>query len=220
MNNYLIYNHSYDFFYNTGDELFKLAIALSNSLKSNKILLFDDENFIRIFETQLQIPYKLINNEELIDYNPLYLNIYIDYNENLITKESLIYLSNIMSNNRDFINEVYKKINEIMNYYHDYEIDNYVCIIINKKNYNPYSYEENLSKYNEKHKIIISDDCNWCNNYIPYIYNPFFIDKNEKPLIYLYMISIFNIIIGNKFDNYTLMSYLLNKNSKKIINFL
>lgn len=220
MNNYLIYNHSYDFFYNTGDELFKLAIALSNSLKSNKILLFDDENFIKIFETQLQIPYKLINNEELIHYNPLYLNIYIDYNENLITKESLIYLSNIMSNNRDFINEVYKKINEIMNYYHDYEIDNYVCIIINKKNYNPYLYEENLSKYNEKYKIIISDDCNWCNNYIPYIYNPFFIDKNEKPLIYLYMISIFNIIIGNKFDNYTLMSYLLNKNSKKIINFL
>ena len=176
---------------------------------------------MKIFETQIQIPFKLINDiKEYDKFNPSILNVDLDYNEKIISDEALIYLNNIILKNKNFTNENYKKINEIMNYFHDYEINNYICIIINKKTYNPYIYEETLNNYKDKNVIIISDDCNWCNNYIPFIYNPFFINKKEKPLNYLLMISFFNFIIASKNDNYSLMISLLNKNPKKIINFL
>ena len=151
MNKYLTYNHSFDFFDNIGDELYKLAVVLTSSLKYNKILIFNNENFVKIFETQIQIPFKLINDiKEYDKFNPSILNIDLDYNEKIISEEALIYLNNIILKNKDFTNENYKKINEIMNYFHDYEINNYICIIINKKTYNPYIYEETLNNYKDK----------------------------------------------------------------------
>jgi hypothetical protein len=221
---YISYNHSNNFLENIGDELFKLSIALSIALKYNKTIIFNDENFIKIFETQLKIPFKLIINKlDFYNHNPIHLDINtnINYNYNYsISNECIIYLTYLLSNNRDFINQVYDKINEIMNHYNDFEINNYICIIINKISYIPFNYQNILNNYNDKKIIIISDDCNWCKNYIPFINNPFFIDKKEKPLIYLFMISLFNFIILDKLDNYSLFIAYLNKTPTKNINFL
>ena len=100
MNKYLTYNHSFDFFDNIGDELYKLAVVLTSSLKYNKILIFNNENFVKIFETQIQIPFKLINDiKEYDKFNPSILNIDLDYNEKIISEEALIYLNNIILKN-------------------------------------------------------------------------------------------------------------------------
>lgn len=219
---YISYNHSNDFLDNVGDELFKLSIALSFALKNNKTILFNDENFIKIFETQLKIPFKLITNKlDFYNHNPKYLDINLNYhNDYSISNEFIIYLTYILSNNKDFIKEVYDKINKIMNSLKDFEINNYICIVINKISYNPFIYQQTLSNYNDKKIIIISDDCEWCKDYIPFMNNPFFINKKEKPLIYLFMISLFNFLILDKYDNYSLFISYLNKTPSKIINFL
>jgi len=238
-NNYVFYiNNNIDYYFNDiGHELFKLAISLSYSNNNNKKFIISDNNYLKILEVFLNLSFNYIDINN-INYNSLILSntnennnknnseneciIKMDFSFKNINNEIRDLLSYCLLSNPRYTTIIYNKINDIMNFFKDYDINNYVCIFINKNNYNKYYYERAYYNYFSNCKLIIlTDDINWSIKNITFIKieNIYFIINDYSLRFINFILFIhFNKIIVDINNYYTLfIAFLGNKNKKVII---
>lgn len=232
-NRYLSFNH--DSFDDIGLELFKLAISMTYANKTNRILALNNENYLNIYDVFIKSNYSKIDlnytNYLRIrindDYNESIDNLYIDFTNfnnfsyKLISSNIRSYLTLLITNNSKYINIIYNKINEIMNYFSDYNIHNFVCCNITKKTYNSNFYEKAYYRhYNNKKLIIRVDDIEWGKKSIDFIDNSFiyFIDASitaNKYSDFIILTNFYNYIID--YDYYSWWIAYLTQIEKKVI---
>lgn len=209
---YLSYNH--ENFDDIGMELFKLALSLSYAERTNRILVLNNEKYTNIIDIFIKYKYNNIkidftkknNFNFYIDYDDE--NLFIDFTDlkkinyyndidNLISYKIKILLSLLITNNSNYLNFVYNKINDFMNYFKDYNIDNYICMNIKKTTYDNNYYEKAYYRHFNNKKIIIRcDDIEWAKNNIN------FVDKS--------LIIFIESSYDNRFTDFVLLSFFYN----------
>lgn len=207
---YLSYNH--DNFNDIGLELFKLALSITYADKTNRILVLNDDKYTSIMDIFIKYKYEnlkmeFVEKEEFnfnIDYNET--NLLINFNNfkdlsyinpNLISNKNRYLISLLITNNCNYINYVYDKINNFMIYFKDFKLENYVCMNIKKETYNNDFYEKAYYRhFNNKKLIIRTDDIEWSQTNVNFIDNSLiiFIDANED----------------NRFTDFILLSFFYN----------
>jgi len=236
---YLSFNH--DNFEDIGSELFKLALSITYAEKTNRILVLFNEEYMNILNIFIKCNYKYDNNLKFskkdkfnfdFDYNDD--NLFIDFNElnynnnynnyNLISSKVRVLLSLLITNNLNFINYIYNCINEIMNYFKDYKLENYVCMNIEKNNYNNNYYEKAYYRHFNNKKIIIrTDDIKWAEDNINFVDKSLIklIESKNKDIFgnfkdFIYLCYFNNYIIDN--NNYSWwIAYISNMDKKVIV---
>jgi len=227
---YLIYNH--DNFDDIGLELFKLGVALSYADKTKRTLVFNNNDYIKIIDTFIKCDYKNIkldyttiskfNYEIDYDIENLYINLDESYyNFKYISPKNRVLLTLLITNNSTYINYIYNKLNDFMNYFKEYDINNYVCMNIKKETYNCYYYEKAYYRHFNNKKIIVRvDDIEWAKENINFIdiSNIIFIEENPLNKFTDFILFTFfkNYIIDD--DYFSLwISYFSNINKKIIV---
>ena len=222
-------------FYDIGRELFKLGSALTYALKTNKKLALLNDNYTTILDIFLKINYKKISMEEYgkLKFKPINT---LDFNESdnvCITKIEYTYkyicneiqelFTNAIFSNAINVKFANEKINEIMNFFTDYEIGNYVCMNITKETFVSNFYEKAYyNHFNGKKVIILVNDINWAIANINFI-NPrsiYFINNYpyERFINFIILASFNNFIVDK--NNYSWWcAYLGNKNKKIVAPF-
>jgi hypothetical protein len=234
MTEYITYNHFK--FDDVGVELYKFSIALSIATRMNKTLVFFNDEYMSILDTFVGYKYKQITVNEFNKINFRYINydsnnydgdIYISFKNDEEYKLEDIddnirnLMSILLASNEKYNRFVYKNINDIMNYFRDYELNNYVCIYLKKDNYRKDYYKTVFEKYFKEKKLIIFKDDEDDNN----------IDITDEKIVYeltdknkystfILMSMIPNMILGdinaNYFSYYS--AFMGNKNKKVVIN--
>lgn len=185
-------------FIDIGDELFKLAITLSYAEKTGRVLAFDNEDSMNIIDLFTNITYEKLNTIEDSDCDKLIINFDNNsYTYDKITIKTRVLLSLLITGNSNYINFIYMRINDFMNYFKDYEISNYVCLNIKKDTYvSNYYYKAYYKHFNNKKLIIRVDDLEWADK------NVNFIDKS--------MILFIEERFDNRFTDFILLSHFHN----------
>ncbi len=226
MSGYITYNHIN--FNDTGIELFKFCITLSVAIRTNKTLVFFNDEYMSIIDRFIKYKYKSISIKEFNDINFSYHNYgnkkYDDNNIYIIFKDDENYniddiddnvkelMSLLFASNELYNKYVYNKINEWMNYFSDYDINNYTCIYL-RKDIDKETYDKYIS---EKKLIIFTDniydfDINTDNKKIVIQIN-----DNNKYSNFILMTMIPNVIITD-INYYIYMATLIGNKNKKII---
>jgi hypothetical protein len=236
---YISFNHND--FNDIGSELFKLALIMTYAQKTNRVLvLFNEEymNFINIF---IKCIYKYdneikFNKKENFNFNIDYDddNLFVDfndidkqtnYNHNLISQKVRVLLSLLITNNSNFINLTYNRINEIMYYFKEYKLDNYVCIDIKKNTYDKDYYERAYYRhFNNKKLIVRTDDIEWAEkninfidkSLIKFVENSSNKDSQQNFKDFIYLCHFNNYIIQNDYFSWWI-AYLSNMEKKVIV---
>ena len=236
MEKYITYNHNN--FDNIGLELYKFSITLSIAINTNKTLVLFNNEYMSIIDTFIKYKYKSINIKEFNELNFKYVsykdiiddnNIYITYTDKDelkledINDNTRKILSILLSSNELYNKFVYNKINEIMNYFNDYNINNYVCIYINKDKYDINYYKNVYNNYFKMNKLIIfTDDIDEsCINKNEINKEQIIIEMNNNKYSNFILLSMFpNMIIGDYKINYIsyFSAYMGNRNKKIVIN--
>lgn len=229
----LSFNH--DNFDDIGLELFKLSISMTYAQKTNRTLALNNDKYLDIYDIFIKSNYiktelNLANHLRIEindDCNESSDNLFIDFTNfdkfkyKLISSNIRTYLTLLITNNTKFINVIYNKINEIMNYFSDYDIQNFVCCNINKKTYNNNFYEKAYYRhFNNKKLIIRVDDIEWAKKSIHFIDNSFiyFIDASiteNKYCDFIVLASFYNYIID--YNYYSWWIAYLSQIDKKVI---
>lgn len=230
---YLSYNH--ENFDDLGMELFKLGLALSYAERTNRYLVLNNDKYTKNIDIFIKYNYENINLEFEkksnfnfnIDYNEN--NLFIDFDDfkdlsyltpNLISVRTRTLLSLLISNNSNYLNFIYNKINDIMNHFHDYKLENYVCMNVKKDTYiNNYYEKAYYRHFNNKKIIVRTDDIEWAQENINFIDKSLilFIESchNNRFTDFMFMSFFKNYIIDN--DNFSWWIAYLSNNEKKII---
>lgn len=202
---YVSYKHKN--FIDIGDELFKLAIALSYGEKTTRTLVLENEDYMNIVDLFTKISYETLKIDDFtskekfnyhIDYNDNKLLIdFSDYKYNQISVKTRVLLSLFITGNPNYTNFVYARINDFMNYFKDYNLSNYVCLNIKKDTYVSNYYEKAYYRhFNDKKMIIRVDDLDWARDNIK------FVDKSK--------IIFIEANYENKFTDFILLSLFQN----------
>jgi len=235
INNQIDYN-----FIDIGIELFKIGIALTYAIKNKKKFVITDINYLKILETFININFNLINvyilnnnykslkitvngndyGNEIISNNDCIIK--IDFSFHLINEEIRDFLSSTIIKNPKYSNDIYNKLNDIMIFFNDFEINNYVSIIISKNTYIKDYYEKAYyNNFSNCKLIIFTDDINWTIKYVNFtnINNIYIILNNYNDRFFNFiLISNFNKLIIRKDNYYGLWcAYLGNKNKIIIV---
>lgn len=230
---YLSYNH--ENFDDLGMELFKLGLSLSYAERTNRYLVLNNDKYTNIIDIFIKYNYENLNLEFEkksnfnfnIDYNEN--NLLIDFNDfkdlsylnpNLISVRTRTLLSLLITNNSNYLNFIYNKINDIMNHFHDYKLENYVCMNIKKETYiNNYYEKAYYRHFNNKKLIVRTDDIEWAQENINFIDKSLilFIESchNNRFTDFMFMSFFKNYIIDN--DNFSWWIAYLSNNEKKVI---
>ncbi len=230
---YLSYNH--ENFDDLGMELFKLGLSLSYAERTNRYLVLNNDKYTNIIDIFIKYNYENLNLEFEkksnfnfnIDYNEN--NLLIDFNDfkdlsylnpNLISVRTRTLLSLLITNNSNYLNFIYNKINDIMNHFHDYKLENYVCLNIKKDTYiNNYYEKAYYRHFNNKKLIVRTDDIEWAQENINFIDKSLilFIEScyNNRFTDFMFMSFFKNYIIDN--DNFSWWIAYLSNNEKKVI---
>lgn len=230
---YLSYNH--ENFDDLGMELFKLGLSLSYAERTNRYLVLNNDKYTNIIDIFIKYNYENLNLEFEkksnfnfnIDYNEN--NLLIDFNDfkdlsylnpNLISVRTRTLLSLLITNNSNYLNFIYNKINDIMNHFHDYKLENYVCMNIKKDTYiNNYYEKAYYRHFNNKKLIVRTDDIEWAQENINFIDKSLilFIEScyNNRFTDFMFMSFFKNYIIDN--DNFSWWIAYLSNNEKKVI---
>jgi len=210
---YITYISNDIHFNDIGTELFKLAISLSLAFNLKKQFALINNSYTDIINTFIKfLKFKIITQD---DFNSLnfkeYIinnfnnndNILITFNDNenfsykFISQEVRNILSILIVQNHIFSTNIHNKLNYIMNYFNEYNINNFVAINIKKNIFVPFYYEKSYYKHFFNKKLIVfCDDIEWIQ------LNLNFISKNN--LIF------FEINNDNKFFNFILLSHFTN----------
>lgn len=229
----LSFNH--DNFDDIGLELFKLSISMTYAHKTNRILALNNENYLNIYDVFIKSNYikadldytNYLRIKINDDCNESTDNLFIDFTNfdnfkyNLISPNIRIYLSLLITNNIKYINIIYNKLNNIMNYFSDYDIHNFVCCNITKNTYNNNFYEKAYYRhYNNKKLIIRVDDIEWAKQTINFIDNSliYFIDASitaNKYIDFIFLAFFYNYIID--YNYYSWWIAYLSQIEKKVI---
>jgi len=217
-----------------GSELFKIGISLTFALTLNRQLAFIEggyTNIINIFIKYFRYKSLSPDDYEKMNFKDYYLNNYSpDDNLNLIFNDNYShkYISNqvrellsiLIINNSIYKTFIHNKLTNIMNYFGDYEINNYVCMNIKKDLYIPYYYEKAYYKHFNNFKIIVlCDDIDWIQinmNFIPKSNVIFLANVPEHRFTNFVLLSQFKNMIIDK-NNYSFWMAYLGKKDKKII---
>lgn len=245
-NNYITVNIN-DNFDTIEKQLSKISIAFSYALEtSRKIVLIycDYSNDIGAF---FQIYIKKITQDEFnilnfTSYN-LIKNVEIPHDlegniclNGIITDSKFInndvktMLNILIMHNTNYTNEVYKKLNEIMVYYNDTELNNYICINIDNDDINDINnkiidlsyYKNAYNNYfnNNKKIIVFSDNIEWCKENFKIIEENkiyYYETTNEnKYAIFILMAKLNNHIINNSLKSWW-CAYLGNFDKEVIV---
>lgn len=230
---YLSYNH--ENFDDLGMELFKLGLALSYAERTSRYLVLNNDKYTNIIDIFIKYNYENIkldfvkkNNFNFnIDYNED--NLFIDFNDfkdlshlnpDLISIRTRTLLSLLITNNSNYLNFIYNKINDIMNHFLDYNLDNYVCININKDTYiNNYYEKAYYRHFNNKKILVRTDDIEWAQENINFIDKSLILfmesSHNNRFTDFMFMSFFKNFIIDN--DNFSWWIAYLSNNEKKVI---
>jgi hypothetical protein len=236
MNNYITFNHAN--FTDIGIELHKLSIVLSIAIKYNKTLVLFNSNYMSIIDTFIKYKYKSISTKEFNELNFNYIrykqpnpsyngNIYIFFNNNDdlsledIDDNIRDLMTLLLQSNNNYNSFVCNKINDIMNYFNTYDINNLLCIYIKNHNYNKEFYLNTYNNHFKSKKIIIfTNNIDDTYNNLSFE-NSIIIEINDtnKYTNFIIMSIIPNIIISD--NNYLsrFAAFIGNKN-KKIINYI
>jgi len=242
-NNYVFYiNNNSDYAFNDiGIELFKLAIAMAYSFTNNKFFAITDINYLKVIQTFINMNFNLLdlsklnynyncitlnksnyNQKEIINTNTSNCIIKIEFSFEMINDNIRELLSMCIIQNPKYTTSIHSTINDIMNFFKDYEINNYVCIYMNKtkfiKNYYEKSYYNNFSNCK---MIVLTDDINWSIKNLDFINNnKYYLINNDynNRFINFALFGCFNNFILDK-DNMTGLwaAFVGNKNKKVIV---
>jgi len=241
-NNYVFYiNNNSDYAFNDiGIELFKLAIGMTYSINNKKIFAITDMNYIKIIQLFININFNLLDLSKLnSNYTCIALNtnnykdkdqvdnisnciIKIDFAFDMISDDIRELLSMGILGNPKYSITIHTKINEIMNFFRDYEINNYVCIYINKNTFNKNYYEKSYyNHFSDCKMIILTDDINWTIKHLDFInVNKCFFINNDfnSRFINFALFGCFNKFILDK-DNYSGLwcGFIGNRNKKVVV---
>lgn len=231
-------NNTIDYNFNDiGVELFKLGIGITYASKTKKKFGITDISYLKILETfinntfniidiySLKENYKCISvnlNDKIEENNDNNCIVKLDFSFKLINEDVRDFFTTTIIRNPRYSNSIYNKINEIMNFFNEFDINNYVFIIINKNNYNKNYYEKSYYNYFSNCKLLIlTDDINWAIKNIDFInINKCYFIHNDfnNRFINFVLISSFNKMIIEKDHYYSLWcAYLGNKNKIIII---
>lgn len=234
---YLSYNH--DNFDDIGLELFKLTLSMTYADKTNRILVLNNEKYTNIIDSFVKCRYENLKLEFVeqpnfnfnIDYNDK--NLFINFNNfkhflsfitpDLISNKNRYLISLLITNNSNYINCVYDKINKFMFHFGDYKLANYVCMNIKKETYNNDYYEKAYYRhFNNKKLIVRTDDIEWAKINVNFIDKSLimFIDANENNnFTDFILLSFFNNYII-EYDNFSWwIAYMSNIEKKVIVPF-
>lgn len=234
---YLSYNH--DNFDDIGLELFKLTLSMTYADKTNRILVLNNEKYTNIIDNFVKCKYENLKLEFVeqsnfnfnIDYNDT--NLFINFNNfkkflsfitpDLISNKNRYLISLLITNNSNYINNIYDKINAFMIHFSDYKLANYVCMNIKKETYNNDYYERAYYRhFNNKKLIVRTDDIEWAKINVNFIDKSLiiFIDANENNLFTDFiLLSFFNNYII-EYDNFSWwIAYMSNIEKKVIVPF-
>ena len=232
---YIIFINNYEdcYFNDIGRELFKLGGAMTYALKTNKKLALIADTYTNILDAFLAINYKKIATDDYkkLNFKPINTLEYfendnvciskINYTHKFICNEIQELFTNAIFSNKTNMGVIYGKINEIMNFFNDYELNNYVCININKNTFVSNFYEKAYyNHFSNKKVIILVNDVNWAISAINFI-NPrsiyFLINYNlDRFTNFITLASFNNMIIDN--NNFSWWcAYLGNKNKKIVV---
>lgn len=233
---FFINNTNDNSFSNIGVELFKIAISLSYSYNNKKRFVISNTIYLNILEAFINLKFELLDINKIKDnYTIINLDnneidyddnnnciIKIDYSFKSINEEVIDLLSTAILSNPRYLQQIYTKINDIMIFFNDYDINNYVCININKTNYNKSNYEKAYyNNFSDSKLLILTDDINWTIKNVNFtnINNIYIIENsfNYRFLNFI-LLSHFNKMIIEK-DNYTSLwfSYIGKKNKDVIL---
>lgn len=237
---YLSYNH--DNFDDIGLELFKLTLSMTYADKTNRILVLNNEKYTNIIDNFVKCKYENLKLEFVeqpnfnfnIDYNDT--NLFINFNNfnnfkdflsfitpDLISNKNRYLISLLITNNSNYINNIYDKINKFMINFSDYKLANYVCMNIKKETYDNDYYERAYYRhFNNKKLIVRTDDIEWAKINVNFIDKSLiiFIDANENNLFTDFiLLSFFNNYII-EYDNFSWwIAYMSNIEKKVIVPF-
>jgi hypothetical protein len=234
---YITYNSNDIYFDDIGSELFKLAVSFSFSINSKRKLAFVEGSYTNILNIFIKsINYKSLTLEDYQNLNfkdykynnytdndnlNFIFNDEINFNHKFINPDVRNLLSILIVNNSVYSKLVHTKINNIMNYFADYEIDNYVCVNIKKDLFIPFYYEKAYHHFFTNKKIIIlTDDIEWTQMNFNFVskYNVIYIDNNkDNRFINFVLLSSFNNMIIDKNNFSWWCAYLGNKNKKVVV---
>jgi len=223
-------------FDNIGNELFKLAISLTFALNQKRQLAFIEggyTNIINIFIKYFKYKSLSLDDFEKLNFKEYYLNNYSpddnlimifddDYNyyHKYINQGVRNLLSILIINNSIYKTFIQTKLTNIMNYFGDYNLDNYVCMNIKKDIFIPYYYEKAYYKYFNNYKaIVLTDDIDWIQTnmiFIPKSNVIFLSNVPEHRFTNFVLLSHINNMIIDK-NNYSFWMAYLGKKDKKII---
>jgi len=221
-------------------QLSKISVAFSYALKTNRKIVLLDNNNSRDISNFFQIYIKKISQEEFNSLNFTSYNLIknVEIPENLeghiclygiITDNNYIIidvktmLNILIMYNTNYTNDVYKKLNEIMIFFNDTELNNYICVYIENIDNKPLDltyYKEAYNNYfdNKKKLIVFSDNIEWCkenfkiidDNKIYYCYN------SNKYVEFILMAKINNHIINDTLKSWW-CAYLGNIDKEVIV---
>lgn len=238
--NYVFYiNNSSDYaFCNIGTELFKLAIGMTYSNNNKRTFAITDINYLKIIHSFINLKFELldlskiknnyscisltINNYKEIDNSNNNCIINMDFSFKMIDDNIRELLSLAIIGNPKYTTIIYTKINDIMNHFKDYELNNYVFINHNKLTYNKNYYEKAYyNHFSHCKMIILTDDINITIKNLDFInINKcyFILNDFNYRFINFVLFSYFNNVILDK-DNYTGLwsAYIGNLNKKVIV---
>jgi hypothetical protein len=146
----------------------------------------------------------------------------MDFSFNMIDDTIRELLSLGILGNPKYTTIIYTKINDIMNHFKDYELNNYVCINLNNPTYNKSYYEKAYYNHFSYCKIIVlTDDINLAIKNLDFInINKcyFIVNDYNYRFINFILFSYFNNLILDK-DNYSGLwsAYIGNLNKKVVV---
>lgn len=219
-----------------GNELFKLAISLTFALTKKRQLAFIEGSYTNIINIFIKyFKYKSLTFEdfEKLHFKEYSLNNYSfddnlimifdndnNYSHKYISDEVRNLLSVLIIHNNIYKTFIHNKMINIMNYFGDYNLDNYVCMNIKKDIYIPYYYEKAYYTHFINHKaIILTDDIDWLQTNMNFIQKSnviFLANVPEHRFTNFVLLSSFNNMIIDK-NNYSWWIAFLGKKDKKII---
>jgi len=229
MTRYITYNHNN--FEDIGFELYKLCITLSIAINTNRKLVFFNDEYMSIIDKFIKYKYNSITIKEFNEINFTYINyenriydsdnIYLIFKDNEIKEiedinDNVRDLMSLLFSSNDLYNKfVYNKINEWMNYFNDFDINNYVCIYLRKDKYDISNYKKTYDKYFDGKKLIIFTD-NIYDFDMDIKKIVIHINNNNKYSNFILMTMIPNMIIRNDKNYFAVMAGLMGNRNKNI----
>ena len=242
MNNYITVDINNDFD-TTEKQLSKISIAFSYALKTNKKIVLINSNYSNEISDFFQIYIKKITEDEFNSLNFVQYNLIKDVeipedlegniclngiitNSKFIQNDVKTMLNILILHNTNYINEVNNKLNEIMIYFNDNKLNNYICINIDNNDINnkiiDLQYYINIYNNffdNNKKIIVFSDNIEWCKENFKIIETNkiyyYEITNENKNSSFILMTKINNHIINNSLKSWW-CAYLGNFDKKVI----